>query len=112
MLSEGEELVGAVFLGIVPAETVEGDEDDVVSFEGLGGVGAMVGVEDREWRLGLAAADGQKYNRGEQSGRYSSAKLSGHKYTFTYERCPKFGYTIEITKGDSLCDSIHFPDCL
>ena len=44
LFGEGEEVFGAVFLGVVVAEAVEGDEDDVVFGLLGGGVGGAVGV--------------------------------------------------------------------
>ena len=49
LLGEAEEVFGVVFVGVVVAESVERDEDDVV-FGLLGwGVGGAVGVD--YWRL-------------------------------------------------------------
>ena len=45
LFGEGEEVFGVVFFGVVVAESVEGDHDDIVFGLLGGGVGGVVGVD-------------------------------------------------------------------
>ena len=48
LLAKRQQMRGVVALGVVPAEAVERNQDDVVLLLRLGGVGAVIDVDERE----------------------------------------------------------------
>jgi hypothetical protein len=79
-LREGEDVFGGVFLGVVVAEAVEGDEYDVVFGLGGGGVGRVWGGEDGAGLLSLDSGDAEgPKEKGAEEPTAQVAKFSGHR---------------------------------